>query len=297
MDGKLYYSFKAPKQSVRFFALESTYLDPEQIAWFEKELKNSDADWKIPYFHHPPVLVRRAARLGHAAARSARAALPEVQRQRRLHRTRSFLRADQAAEGIVHFVVGSGGQLRKGNIDRGSGSPRPATTPITPFMVAEINGDEMWFNAVSRQGQVIDSGVDHPEEIRRSSLLRHRCPRGRAILRSIMGPRLNCCALLLSVATAVSFAAVRERRRPLPLRRGRSRPRRRRSSPSRSRSTPTPARSRRSARGLPHMRGSTGSSRPRFPRSRRMRRPNKSTSISARSRICSSRPASGAKAR
>ena len=26
-------------------------------------------------------------------------------------------------------------------------------------MVAEINGDEMWFNAVSRMGQVFDSGV------------------------------------------------------------------------------------------------------------------------------------------
>ena len=30
MDGKLYYTFKAPKQNVRFFALESTYPDPEQ---------------------------------------------------------------------------------------------------------------------------------------------------------------------------------------------------------------------------------------------------------------------------
>ncbi|MEP6593837.1 MAG: metallophosphoesterase, partial [Acidobacteriota bacterium] len=53
MDGKLYYSFKA-KQSVRFFALESTYMDPEQVAWLEKELKDSNEDWKIPYFHHPP---------------------------------------------------------------------------------------------------------------------------------------------------------------------------------------------------------------------------------------------------
>src|SRR6478672_613698 len=40
MDGKLYYSFKPSKQSVRFFALESTYLDPQQVAWFEKELKD-----------------------------------------------------------------------------------------------------------------------------------------------------------------------------------------------------------------------------------------------------------------
>lgn len=49
MDGKLYYSFKAPKQDVRFFALESTYLDTDQVAWVEKELKDSKEDWKIPY--------------------------------------------------------------------------------------------------------------------------------------------------------------------------------------------------------------------------------------------------------
>ena len=39
MDGKLYYSFKAPKENVRFFALDSTYPVPEQIDWLEKELK------------------------------------------------------------------------------------------------------------------------------------------------------------------------------------------------------------------------------------------------------------------
>jgi hypothetical protein len=36
MNGELYYSFKAPAQNVRFFALESTYMEPQQIVWFEK---------------------------------------------------------------------------------------------------------------------------------------------------------------------------------------------------------------------------------------------------------------------
>jgi len=39
MEGKQYYSFKAPKQNVRFFALESSYLDKPQIAWVERELQ------------------------------------------------------------------------------------------------------------------------------------------------------------------------------------------------------------------------------------------------------------------
>ena len=42
MGGKLYYTFD-PQKDVRFFALESTYPEPEQIAWFEKEVKASDA--------------------------------------------------------------------------------------------------------------------------------------------------------------------------------------------------------------------------------------------------------------
>src|SRR3954462_1915268 len=49
MDGKLYYSFKAPKEDVRFFALESSYPDQDQIAWIEDELKKSTEKWKIAF--------------------------------------------------------------------------------------------------------------------------------------------------------------------------------------------------------------------------------------------------------
>src|SRR5436190_7427669 len=49
MDGKRYYSFKAAHENVRFYALESTYPEPDQILWFEKELKNTNEDWKIAF--------------------------------------------------------------------------------------------------------------------------------------------------------------------------------------------------------------------------------------------------------
>ena len=75
MEGKLYYSFKAPKQDVRFFALETTYPVPEQIKWLEEELKKSGEKWKIAYFHHPAVLVCRPPRVGPAVAPDARAAV------------------------------------------------------------------------------------------------------------------------------------------------------------------------------------------------------------------------------
>ena len=52
MNGQQYYSFK--KGNVRFFVLDTNYMDPKQLAWLENELSNnSGSDWKICYFHHP----------------------------------------------------------------------------------------------------------------------------------------------------------------------------------------------------------------------------------------------------
>ena len=61
--------------------------------------------------------------------------------------------------GIVYFVVGSGGRLRVGNIDRASGLTAKGFDTDQAFMAAEIIGDEMYFNAISRMGQIVDSGV------------------------------------------------------------------------------------------------------------------------------------------
>jgi hypothetical protein len=159
MDGKLYYSFKPSKQSVRFFALESTYLDPEQVAWVEKELKESNSDWKIPYFHHPPY----SSGDRHGSDTRLREVLEPLFVRYNVSVVLSghdhFYERIKPQNGIVYFVVGSGGQLRKGNIDKGSGLTAAGNDQDQSFMVAEINGDEMWFNAVSRTGQVFDSGV------------------------------------------------------------------------------------------------------------------------------------------
>ena len=36
MNGQRYYTFK-PNDRVRFFALDSNYMDPEQLAWLDRE--------------------------------------------------------------------------------------------------------------------------------------------------------------------------------------------------------------------------------------------------------------------
>ncbi len=159
MDGKLYYTFKGSKQSLRFYALESTYMDPDQIVWFEKELRNSDSAWKIPYFHHPPY--------SSGDRHGSDARLREVLEPLFIKYNVSvvftghdhFYERTKPQKDIVYFVVGSGGKLRTGNIDKQSGITAAGNDTDYAFLAAEVNGDEMWFNAISRQARVIDSGA------------------------------------------------------------------------------------------------------------------------------------------
>jgi hypothetical protein len=159
MGGKTYYTFKAPKEDVRFFALETSYLEPAQVAWLEKELESSNEAWKIPYFHHP--LYSSGGR--HGSDLSKRKVLEPLF----LKYGVSVVLAghDHVYErvkpqnGIVHFVVGSSGQLRRGGLNRRTGLTAVGNDTDQTFMVFEISGDELHFNAVSRMGKIIDSGV------------------------------------------------------------------------------------------------------------------------------------------
>jgi hypothetical protein len=158
MDGKLYYSF-SPRPNIRFFALESTYPVPEQIDWLEKELKSSSSDWKIVFFHHP--LYSSGDR--HGSDLRLRQVLEPLFVKYNvsvvLNGHDHFYERVKPQQGIAYFVVGSGGQLRKGNIDRGSGITAKGFDTDQAFMAAEIVGDDMSFNTISRTGQVVDSGI------------------------------------------------------------------------------------------------------------------------------------------
>jgi 3',5'-cyclic AMP phosphodiesterase CpdA len=158
MDGKLYYTFN-PKADVRFFVLESTYPEPEQIKWLEDELKVSGSHWKIAVFHHP--LYSSGER--HGSDIQLREALEPLFLKYNVSVVLTghdhFYERTKPQKGITYFVVGSGGQLRKGNIDRSSGITAKGFDTDLAFMVAEIEGDNMTFNVLSRQSQVIDSGV------------------------------------------------------------------------------------------------------------------------------------------
>jgi len=159
MNGQLYYSFKAPAQNVRFFALESTYPVPEQIVWFEKELKNSNEDWKIVFFHHP--LYSSAGR--HGSDTSLRQKLEPLLVQYNVSVV--FNGHDHVYErikpqqGITYFVCGSGGQFAGGDLDPKSPITAKGYDKDNAFLIAEIIGDDLTFNTVSKTGQIVDSGV------------------------------------------------------------------------------------------------------------------------------------------
>jgi Calcineurin-like phosphoesterase len=158
MDGKLYYSFSA-KADIRFFALESTYMKPEQVRWAENELASSSNKWKIVFFHHP--LYSSGER--HGSDTRLRNVLEPVFLKYGVSLVLTghdhFYERVKPQKGIAYFVVGSGGQLREGNIDRQTGLTANGLDTDRVFMVAEIDGDEMHFNAISRTGATIDSGV------------------------------------------------------------------------------------------------------------------------------------------
>jgi predicted phosphodiesterase len=158
MKDKLYYTLKAPKQSARFFFLESTYPTPDQMTWIENELKTSTDNWKIAVFHHPLY-----ASGMHGSDLALRDKLEPLFVQYNvsvvLTGHEHFYERIKPQKDITYFVCGSGGQLRKGDIDPRTGLTAKGFDTDRAFMEVEINGDVMYFNAIASSGAVIDSGT------------------------------------------------------------------------------------------------------------------------------------------
>ena len=156
MNGERYYSFK--KGNVHFFALDTTYLDPKQMAWLDKELAGSGTDWKICYFHH--ALYSSGA--FHGSATELREILEPVFIKYGVQVVfaghEHVYERVKPQKGIYHFTEGASGALRRGNLRKtdltAAGYDRDQS-----FMLLEVSGDELHFQAVSRTGITIDSGV------------------------------------------------------------------------------------------------------------------------------------------
>jgi hypothetical protein len=62
-------------------------------------------------------------------------------------------------QGITYFVVGSGVKLRRGDIDTRSPLLAKGFDTDLAFLAVEIDGDQLFFNAISRTGTLVDAGV------------------------------------------------------------------------------------------------------------------------------------------
>jgi 3',5'-cyclic AMP phosphodiesterase CpdA len=157
MGGKQYYTFR-PKLGVRFFALDSNYMSPEQLTWLENELKASGSDWKIAFFHHP--LYSSGGR--HGSDDALRDQLEPLFLKYSVDVVLSghdhFYERVKPQKGIYYFVVGGSAKLRSGDIDRTGLTAKGFDTGYS-FLAVEIAGDELHFQTVSDQGKTVDSGV------------------------------------------------------------------------------------------------------------------------------------------
>jgi 3',5'-cyclic AMP phosphodiesterase CpdA len=156
MNGQRYYSFA--RDNVRFFALDSTAMDKRQLDWIDSALKDAREPWKICFFHHP--LYSDASR--HGSSVDLRVLLEPIFLKHGVNVVFSghdhVYERVQPQKGIYYFVSGAGGQLRKGNM-RTAQQTAAAFDQDQSFMVVEVAGMEMFFQSISRTGQVVDSGV------------------------------------------------------------------------------------------------------------------------------------------
>lgn len=157
MNGKEYYRFK--KGNVAFYSLNSNYMDKKQVKWLEDELAADTSEWKVCFFHHPPYSSAKK----HGSDDQLREVVEPI-----------FLKYGvgvvltghdhvyeriKPQKGIYYFVSGAGGKLRTGDLSETSPLTEKSYDRDLHFMLFEVDGDQMYFQAISRTGDTIDSGV------------------------------------------------------------------------------------------------------------------------------------------
>jgi len=158
MNGERYYSFKPGKSSVRFFALDSNYIDAKQLGWLDKELAASGSDWKICFFHHPPYSSGET----HGSAEVQREQLEPIFVKHGvnvvLNGHEHFYERIKPQKGISYFIVGSSAKLRKGDLSKTNLTAKGWDQGYA-FILMEIAGDVLHFQALSDKGETIDAGT------------------------------------------------------------------------------------------------------------------------------------------
>ena len=155
MNGERYYAFR--KGEVAFFALDSNYMDPNQLNWLDQNLKNSQGTWKICFFHHPLYNDGRH----HGSDVDLRTQVLPLFERYGVNAVFSghehVYQRIKPEDNIYYFVLGNSGKLMTHDF----GSPDERVKGFDSdqsFMLVEISGDKLYFQTISRSGETIDSG-------------------------------------------------------------------------------------------------------------------------------------------
>ena len=165
MDGERYYSFAPPEDllakvvsHVEFFAVDSTNLDRTQRQWLDERLRDSDATWKVCFFHHPLYSSGRYR----SWARGFRLILEPLLVRNGVDVAFSghehIYQRSELQSGIQYFISGGAGSLRPGDGTPASDIARTYAGDYH-FMLVEIDDDELHFQAIARSGRTIDAGT------------------------------------------------------------------------------------------------------------------------------------------
>jgi hypothetical protein len=157
MGGERYYVFK--KGAVEFFALDSNYMDPKQLAWLNQGLQESNSKWKVSYFHHPLYSDGRS----HGPDVDLRSQLKPLFKRYCVNAVFSghehVYERLKPADSIYYFILGNSGKLMTNDF-RSTELMEKGFDSDQGFMLVEISGDKLYFQTISRAGKTIDSGAD-----------------------------------------------------------------------------------------------------------------------------------------
>jgi hypothetical protein len=156
MGGQRYYTYV--KGNVRFIALDSDALDQPQLSWLSDQLSYARETWKICYFHHPLYSDGRT----HGSSVDLRVVLEPLFVRYGVNAVFSghdhIYERIKPQKGIYYFVSGSGGQLRKGDLNW-SEMTAAGYDQDRVFMLVEVGASSMAFEAVTPTGRIVDSGA------------------------------------------------------------------------------------------------------------------------------------------
>lgn len=163
MGGERFYTFR-PKGDLRFFALDSNYMSPEQLEWLEKELSGSTSEWKMAFFHHPMYSEGR-----HGSDIRLRQALEPLFMKYGMDVVfvghEHFYERIKPQNGVHYFTSGGAAKLRRGDIDRDTDFHAAGFDQGYHFMLVEIVDDELHFQVITDQGRTVDAGmIQRPQQ-------------------------------------------------------------------------------------------------------------------------------------